>query len=298
MQEIYFIDRRTGEKLQEIVPGEKWLRWLYYNPLGRMALHWLVRRKLLSTWYGIIMSSPASRKKIEDFVQNTHINMDEVLRPVNDFESFNDFFIRELKPDARPIDFSSEVIVSPADGRMLAFEGIQGLDTFFAKGQEFSLDEFLQDKMLSAKYAGGTMLIIRLAPIDYHRFHFPAAGRITRSREIKGDYFSVSPYAVKNMLNVYWDNKREYSELRTEDAGDILLCEVGATMVGSIVQSYYPDTYVGKGQQKGWFKFGGSTVIMLFEKGRVRVDEDILRNTLVGYETSIKMGERIAISLG
>jgi len=137
-------------------------------------------------------------------------------------------------------------------------------------------------------------MIIRLAPADYHRFHFPADGRISNSKRIDGSYYSVSPYAVKKRKRIYWENTREYSVLSTASAGDILMCEVGATMVGSIVQSYTPDTDVEKGQEKGWFAFGGSTIIILFEKGRVRVDEDILENTKKGYETSMKMGERLA----
>ncbi len=297
MQEIYFIDRSTGNKVREKVPGEKWLRWLYHNPVGRIGLDAVVKRKLLSSVYGWLMDSPDSKARIECFVKCLDIDMDEAVRPIRDYKSFNDFFIRELMPQARPVDLRREAVVSPADGKVMAFEGFKGLDTFFAKGQEFSLAKFLQDQTLVDKYADGTLMIIRLAPVDYHRFHFPAEGRPTISRLINGDYYSVSPHAVKDMLEVYWENKREYCELRTEVAGDILLCEVGATMVGSIRQTYTPDTRVGKGQQKGWFKFGGSTVVMLFEKGKVRVDEDIIRNTISGYETSVKMGEGVALAL-
>jgi len=216
---------------------------------------------------------------------------------IDDYTSFNDFFKRGLKPGARPVDEEPNSIVSPADGKVLAFEGIDGLDAFFVKGQSFSLPDFLQDQALSEKYVGGTLLIIRLAPVDYHRFHFPADGQISQSKQIEGDYYSVSPYAVKNRLRIYWENKREYSVLSTQNAGDILLCEVGATMVGSIYQNYTPDAEVEKGQEKGWFTFGGSTVVALLEKGKAQVDGDILANTLKGFETSIKMGERIATGL-
>lgn len=297
MHELYFIDRKTGDKIREKVPGEKWLRWLYHNPAGRLGLEALVKKKILSSCYGWFMDSMESRKKIGPFIDALGIDMSEAVRPVRDYNSFNDFFIRELRPEARPVDLRREAVVSPADGRVMAFEGFKGLDTFFAKGQEFSLREFLQNQMLAEKYEGGTLMVIRLAPVDYHRFHFPAEGRPTLSRLINGSYYSVSPHAVKDMLKVYWENKREYCELRTEVAGDILLCEVGATMVGSIRQVYDPEQRVGKGQQKGWFKFGGSTVVMLFEKDKVRVDEDIIRNSISGYETSVKVGERVALAL-
>lgn len=223
--------------------------------------------------------------------------MEEVLRAPNEFSTFNEFFIRQLKPDARPINKEPYVITSPADGKVIAFAGMDGLDTFFTKGQKFSLRELLQEDSLVSKYEEGTLLIIRLAPADYHRFHFPADGRISPSRLINGTYYSVSAYVVKKRMKTFWENKREFSLLHTDNTGDILLCEIGATMMGAIVQSYLPETTVKKGQEKGWFSFGGSTVIMLFEKGKITVDHDIIQNTKNGYETSIKMGARLAIAL-
>lgn len=298
MNKIEYIDRKTGRLLQETVPGEKWLQWLYHSPLGKLPLESVVKRKFLSHWYGQLMDAPASKDKIPGFVESLKIDMDEAVRPIEDYDTFNDFFIRELKSDVRPIDESPDGIASPADGKVLAFEGITGLEAFFVKGQEFSLANFLGDAPLSEKYADGTLLIIRLAPVDYHRFHFPADGTISRSCLINGDYYSVSPYAVKGRLSVYWENKREFSTLKTQNTGDILLCEVGATMVGSIVQNYEPDSQVRKGQEKGWFTFGGSTVVMLLEKDKAHIDADILSNTQKGFETSIQMGEHLATACG
>ena len=297
MKNIHYIDRKTGEMHQEIVPGEKWLQWLYYHPFGKLALQSVVKRKFLTQWYGKKMDAPASRAKIPDFVASLRIDMNEALRPLHEFTTFNDFFIRQLKPESRPLNRNPDVIVSPADGKIMAFTGMQGLDTFFTKGQEFSLEELLQKKDLSDKYAGGTLLIVRLAPVDYHRFHFPADGQISQSTCIDGAYYSVSPYAVKKRMKIFWENKREYSVLRTVNAGNILMCEVGATMVGSIVQSYPPETDVKKGQEKGWFTFGGSTIIVLLEKGKVQIDRDIIENTKNGFETSIKMGEKLGTVL-
>jgi len=297
MESILYIDRKTGKVLQEIVPGEGWLKWLYYNPFGRLTLEGLVKRRFLSRWYGRKMDKPASKNKIGGFIKELNIDMSEALRPLHDFTTFNDFFIRRLKPESRPIDRDVNAIVSPADGKTLGFSEMGGLDTFFAKGHQFSIDKLLQDQSLGKRYSGGTLLIIRLAPADYHRFHFPANGRISKSTRINGAYYSVSPYAVKNRMKIYWENTREYSVLNTNNAGNILLCEIGATMVGSIIQSYLPDTEVLKGDEKGWFSFGGSTVIVLFEKERVKVDTDIIENTRKGYETTIRMGEKLATLL-
>lgn len=297
MKGIHYIDRKTGNIRQEIVPGERWLKWLYCNPFGKLALEGLVKRKFLSQWYGRKMDKPASKNKIPDFIKELNIDMGEVLRSVNDFSTLNDFFIRRLKPESRPIERDVNAIVSPADGKTLGFTEIDGLDTFFVKGHQFSIEKLLQDQSLSKRYAGGTLLIFRLAPADYHRFHFPANGRISKSTRINGAYYSVSPYAVKKRMKIYWENTREYSVLTTVNAGDILLCEIGATMVGSIVQNYLPDTEVIKGDEKGWFSFGGSTVIVLFEKNRVKIDTDIIENTRKGYETTIRVGEKLATLL-
>ena len=297
MQRIHYIDRLTGAILQEIVPGEKWLRWLYHRPVGRLALHSVVKRKFLSHWYGRMMDRPASRRKIPAFVARLQIDLDEVAQPLHRFATFNEFFTRQLKPEARPINPDPDVIVSPADGKVLAFTNMQALDTFFAKGAQFTLDRFLPDPRLRSRYAGADLLIFRLAPADYHRFHFPADGQISPATRIDGAYYSVSPYAVKNRISVYWHNTREYSVLRTATAGDILLCEIGAAMVGSIVQHYQPETQVTKGQEKGWFAFGGSTIIVLLQPGRAQIDADILDNTRTGLETSIRMGERVAIAV-
>lgn len=298
MNSIRYIDRATGSLKRETVPGERWLQWLYHSPLGELALNAVVKRKLLSQWYGRKMDSPASKERIPAFVESLGIDMDEAARPMEDYATFNDFFIRGLKHDARPIDTAQDAVVSPADGKVLAFEGFEGLESFFVKGQQFSLRRFLQDDALCERYRGGTLCIIRLAPVDYHRFHFPADGYISRSTPIDGTLYSVSPYAVRERLRIYWENKREYSVLTTKQAGDILLCEVGATMVGSIVQSYTPEADVRKGQEKGWFVFGGSTVVALFEPGKVRMDADILANTAKGLETSVRMGEKIATAKG
>lgn len=140
-------------------------------------------------------------------------------------------------------------------------------------------------------------MIIRLAPIDYHRFHFPADGEISESKLIDGVYYSVSTYAIKKNFRILCENKREYSILKTKKFGDIAMFEVGATMVGGIKQSYKSNSYVKKGEEKGYFYFGGSTCVLVFERGKVKIDEDLLENTKKGIETKVYMGEKIGISL-
>jgi phosphatidylserine decarboxylase len=154
----------------------------------------------------------------------------------------------------------------------------------------------LNDARLAQKYRDGTLVIIRLAPFDYHRFHFPVGGNVSPITRVEGDYYSVNPLALRKMAEIFCLNKREFAILSNPLFGDVVMMEVGATMVGSMVQTYTGNA-VKKGEEKGYFKFGGSTVVLLFEKDKIRLDEDFLLNTSRGYETTVKQGERIGESM-
>lgn len=296
-KKIEYIERKTGEIKVEKVPGEKYLKFLYYNPLGELPLNLVVKKKFLTEYYGKKMDKPESVKKIPSFIEQADINIAEAKKRVEEFKSFNDFFYRELKEGARTVDYRENVLASPADGKILAFENLDREKEFYIKGDKFTLEEFFADKKLANKYKNGVFMIIRLAPIDYHRFHFPADGEISESKLIDGVYYSVSTHAIKKNFRILCENKREYSILKTEKFGDIAMFEVGATMVGGIKQSYKSNSYVKKGEEKGYFYFGGSTCVLVFERGKVKIDEDILENTKKGIETKVYMGEKIGISL-
>lgn len=296
MQPIQYIDRATGERRTERPPGEGFLKFLYHHPLGELALQALVKRKLLSQLYGRRMHAATSRPQILPFIENYQVDPAEFLDPVESFGSFNDFFIRKLKPGARPI---GEGLVSPADGKALAFENVGALQKFFVKGQPFTLPAFLQDSVLAKKHQASALLVIRLAPPDYHRFHFPYPGTPSAPHPIHGGYYSVSPYATwENFGRVFCENKRSYTLLETPDRGQIVVAPVGATMVGSILHTYAPDQPVAKGDEMGYFAFGGSCLILLLEKGQFTLDEDLLTHTAEGLETTVKMGERIGQQRG
>ena len=296
-KKIEYIERKTGEIKVEKVPGEKYLKFLYYNPLGELPLNLVVKKKFLTEYYGKKMDKPESVKKIPSFIEQADINIAEAKKRVEEFKSFNDFFYRELKEGARTVDYRENVLASPADGKILAFENLDIEKEFYIKGDKFTLEEFFADKELANKYKNGVFMIIRLAPIDYHRFHFPADGEISESKLIDGVYYSVSTHAIKKNFRILCENKREYSILKTEKFGDIAMFEVGATMVGGIKQSYKSNSYVKKGEEKGYFYFGGSTCVLVFERGKVKIDEDLLENTKKGIDTKVYMGEKIGISL-
>jgi phosphatidylserine decarboxylase len=286
---IQYYERESGQLKTEKVAGEKWLVWLYYNPVGEATLWALAKRKLVSSIYGTMMDRPSSAKKIHPFIEDFDIDMS--VAQEQEFNTFNAFFTRKLKHDARPVDTSSAIVVSPADGKILAYADISN-SWFIIKGYRFDVYSFLDNPDLAQKYHDGALLIIRLAPMDYHRFHFPVSGNISPNKKIDGDYYSVNPFALRKKAEIFCLNKREYTILSNPLFGDVVMAEVGATMVGSIVQTY-KGSYVNKGEEKGYFKFGGSTVVLLFEKSKIHIDEDLLINTAKGYETTVKMGERI-----
>ncbi|HEY5590121.1 MAG TPA: phosphatidylserine decarboxylase [Paludibacter sp.] len=286
---IQYFERESGQIKTEKVAGEKWLVWLYYNPIGEATLWTLAKRKLVSSIYGNMMDRTSSAKKIHPFIEDFDIDMSVAQK--QEFNNFNDFFTRKLKDDARPIDTSSNIVVSPADGKILAYADISNTD-FIIKGYRFDVSSFLDNPGLAQKYNDGALLIFRLAPVDYHRFHFPVSGNSSPNKKIDGDYYSVNPYALRKMAEIFCLNKREYTILSNPLFGDVVMAEVGATMVGSIVQTFKGSS-VNKGEEKGYFKFGGSTVVLLFEKNKIHIDEDLLINTAKGYETTVKMGERI-----
>jgi len=297
-QPIHYIERKTREIIKEKVPGEIWLRWLYYNPIGNITLESIIIRKLISSTFGRLMDNPNSRRKIKPFIRKMEINQSEFLKDVNSYKSFNDFFYRELKKDARIIDQQTDSVISPADGKLLAFNKVNDKTILNIKGLGYSLSSFLKSEELFNYFNNGSVVIIRLAPVDYHRFHFPVNGYPESVNKIKGKYYSVSPHSTRRKIKTFCHNKREFTILRNDNLENVLIAEIGATLVGSIVQTFKVGECVEKGMEKGYFKFGGSTVLLLFKKDKIKIDEDLLKNSKKGLETKVLMGEKIATIIG
>lgn len=290
---IKIYNRQTKSYDTELVSGEKSLKWLYGTNTGKSMVHMLVKRKLASNIVGSFCDTKASKKRIKKFVNNLNIDMSESIKAPDEFKSFNDFFTRKLKNTARSIDLNPNSLISPGDGRLLAYENINLNNIIQVKGLTYSLYELIGNKKVAEEFNGGTCLVLRLCPTDYHRFHFVDSGITTKTEKIKGHYFSVSPYALNKIPRLYCENKREWSILKSNNFDNILCIEVGATCVGSIVQTYTPQSKVNKGDEKGFFKFGGSTTILFLKKNVAKIDNDIIEQTKLGYETLVTMGEKI-----
>lgn len=290
---IKYYNRKTKEYETEKVAGEKYLNWTYSSPVGMRFLELLIKKKLFSKMYGSLCDKKRSLKKVRPFIEKFDIDMSHSVKGVDEFGSFNDFFTRKLTEEARPVDRRRDSLISAGDGRLLAYENIEMDKLLQIKGFTYSLNSLINNSDVSKKFQGGVCLILRLAPIDYHRFHFVDEGVCEETVRIAGDYYSVNPVALGRVPELFCKNKREWSIFHSENFGDILHIEVGATCVGSIIQTYTPREGVRKGDEKGYFKFGGSTTILFFEKGKVRIDRDIIEETGKGYETKVLMGERI-----
>lgn len=244
----------------------------------------------LSNLCGALNRLSSSKTKIPGFVQTLGIDADEAELPLGDYRTLDEFFCRRLKPEARPIEQSPLRFLAPADGRTMVFPSI-GNREFVVKGCRVNLAELFGDVTEAEGYINGTAIVVRLAPCDYHRFHFPDSGSATNARLVGGRLHSVHPIALENKARSF-SNKRTISFLESEGFGRVALIEVGAFAVGTIVQTYQPGP-VSRGQEKGYFRFGGSTVVVLLPADRVILDEDLLSASERGLETFVKMGTSI-----
>ena len=291
---IQFYNRYSGTVETEAIYGESFLRWAYESPLGRLSVRLVAKRLWFSAWYGWRMNRPASRFRIRPFVEQFRLDPGEFVKDLDQFEHFNDFFARRLKSESRPIDSSAQCAVFPADGRHLGFSDLSAADSVFVKGQRWDLPALFQDESLAEQYQHGAAVLSRLCPTDYHRFHFPVGGNAEKPALIGGHLYSVSPLALRRRLSFLWQNKRMITQLSNPKFGEVAIIEFGATNVGSIHQTFSAKKLVVKGQEKGFFRFGGSAVMTFFEPGRVKLAEDVLQNTQNQREVYARMGDAMA----
>jgi len=249
----------------------------------------------MSVKQGKKYSNPASVKDIDHFIEFHNLNREEMLDPAESFANFNEFFYRKLKPSARPIASPDDpkIAVSPADSRLNVFVTIEEAQKVWIKGQHFNLASLLQDVDLAKHYEGGSLVIARLAPQDYHRFHSPVNGTIRSFTPIDGTYFTVNPVAVKTSMDVYTENKRVVCPIETDEFGLVTFVAIGATMVGTITFTTKVGDKVKKGDEHGFFAFGGSTVLLLFPPNSIEFDKDLVVNSANALETLVKVGTSI-----
>ncbi|SEW34315.1 phosphatidylserine decarboxylase [[Clostridium] fimetarium] len=266
---------------------DKFLKALYTNIVGRALVKLLVN-PVVSKIGGRLLSTTASKILIKPFVKSNNIDLSKYEK--QEFDSYNDFFIRKIKKNERMINQDRKVLISPCDSKLSVYK-IDETSHFSIKNTLYSTNSLLRDAKLAKKYLGGYAMIFRLTVDDYHRYCYVDNGMKTDNRFIQGVLHTVNPVA-NDILPIYKENSRQYCILKSENFGNVLMMEVGALLVGKIV-NYHKSRKVKKGQEKGRFEFGGSTVILLLEKNKVIVDQDLLDNTKNEVETVVKMGEKV-----
>ncbi len=289
--EIFYYSSQA-KLVQEKIEKSGLLCFLYNNLLGKFLRKFL-NKKYAAKIYAIYQNSFWSKRKILPFIKKHNINMSQFERKVSEYKSFNDFFTRKLKPGIRHIDLAPNVFISPADSKLFVVENISQNIEFFVKNERFNLSFFLQEQQLAQQYQDGLLMIFRLAPPDYHRFHFPVDCISSKLKIISGSYESVNPITYKSGIQPLLENERQLTILKTETFSDVIMVSVGAMFVGKIVQKYVPDEKYKKGEEMGYFEFGGSSLVLIFKKGTIIPKKIFLEHSKVGFETEIKMGQTI-----
>lgn len=293
---------RGKEKIEvEKVYGDQFIK-LMYNSFGGKMLTPLLQRKPLSAFYGKLQDTKKSGKKVPPFIKNFNIKIDDYKKGSlsenkieESYNSFNEFFIREFAQGKRNFSKDKNILGAFAEARYFGYEQITDDLEVPVKGKFLKVEDLIADKELSADFIGGPLMIARLCPVDYHRYHYPDDGKTIKSFNVHGSYHSVNPLALKHKPEIFIQNERRVSILETKNFGKIAYIEVGAMCVGKIVQSQDESKPFKKGEEKGYFLFGGSTVVICGEKGKWQPSMDIVKNTKKGLETYIQLGDEVGV---
>ncbi len=278
---------RSGNVIKQNDAQNNILRFLYKNKLGRMFLKQLIR-PWISNLMGVVLNSSCSRILIPLFIKKYKIDMEAY--EDRTYTSYNDFFTRKINQGERIIDPIPNHLIAPCDSKLSVYP-INKDSHFIIKNTTYNIRSLLRNKKLADHYEDGTLLLFRLTVDDYHRYCYIDHGKKSKNYHIKGVFHTVNPIA-NDVVPVYKENTREYTILHSDNFGKVLIMEVGALLVGKIA-NYHEEAKVRRGEEKGRFEFGGSTIILCLEKGRIAIDKDILHNSARGIETVVKMGEKI-----
>lgn len=294
----YIINRKTGRKKKEHSdPLATFLVKVGLSTPIPHTVHKLFANQVTSRCKSYFEKEDKDGKLVKNFIKRFKIKAKEASKPIKQYKTVQEFFQRHLKKGLRKIAsiHNPSVMVSPADCRMMVFENASLAHSLWIKGKNFTIERLLTSKTRANYYEGASIVLCRLAPQDYHRFHFPIGGKYTITKKIKGGYLSVQPHAINNKKNILTENKRTVTYLKTKEFGTVAIVAVGATCVGSIVITAKSNSKVKKGQEYGTFAFGGSTLVILIPKGKIYFDEDLVKNSYKKMETFIQMGEKIGM---
>lgn len=288
-----YVDRRTGALRSDPIYAAPFLDWCYNTAAGNWLTRGLLSRMLVSRLYGWYCRQPWTRTRIASFARAVRADLSELAQPLGSFGSLAEFMTRRIDLSRRPIDSDPRTCVCPADGRVLAYPALAADTRLRIKAGLFDLKALLRDDSLSRRFVGGACAIVRLYLGDYHHFHFPDSGIPREPRVVAGRYYAVTPYPRRWAVPFYGENHRVVTLLDSDHFGPVAMIEIGAFTIGLVRERFVPERPVAKGDHKGFFEPGGSVVVLLFESGAIRLDEDLCENTRAGLETFVRVGEAI-----
>ncbi len=293
---IQLYNRETDSLEEEILFEKKFMAFFYGTTFGRCMTRLFLSQKPFSIMYGWKQNRPKSKDRIRPFVKKYCIRTNELVKSLDAYQTFNEFFTRKLKSSARPIDKGSDTLISPADARLLVSSLCRN-QVLPIKGCPFTLGALLGNSRKEKIWQGGICLKFRLSPADYHRFCYIDNGVHGPVVHVDGNLHSVSPLALRQRLKILDGNDREYVVMQTDNFGLVAHIDIGAMVVGKIYQHFRQGGTVVKGAEKGYFEFGGSTILLFFEPGRIQMDQDILKYSCMGIETLVRYGEAIGTKI-
>lgn len=281
--------RKVLSKKDLVTP--KSIKFLYNNFIGNLCLKFITLR-FVSKIVGAYLDSKLSKPRIKKYIKKNSIDMSLFIE--ENYKSFNEFFIRRIKPEKRPFTLKENEFPSPCDGKVSIYK-INEYSKFQIKGFTYTTETLLENKDLAYKYKDGYCVVLRLSVEDYHRYFYIDECSKSSNTFIKGKLHTVQPYALSKR-KVFSENCREYTIMHTKNFGDVTQVEVGAMMVGRIVNNHEEGSF-SRGEEKGKFEFGGSTIVLLIEKDKVEFDEEFFANTQKDDETYVLCGERIGYKI-
>ena len=299
-KQITFFHRQNNSVETEKVYGDGAVKFLYESTLGK-ALSPLLTQKWISDLYGVTQDTPLSGRKVPGFIKQYDIDLNEYqagsLQAHNkedSYASFNEFFIRRFNDGERHF-CANDKLAAPAEARYFGFEKIDDNISYPVKGKFLSPTDMIAKSEHANTFKNGPLFIARLCPVDYHRYHYPDDGRTIDAYPVHGPYHSVNPLALQNKEDILVTNERRVAILDTDNFGKLAYIEVGAICVGTIVQSFDETQRFKRGDEKGYFLFGGSTVIVIGEEGKWRPSDDILQHSAEGREVYLKLGDEVGL---
>jgi phosphatidylserine decarboxylase len=291
MDSLDYRDRETGALLRERVYAARQLEFLYGHQIGQLLLKHVLIRRSFSWLYGFTKRTRRSRDQITAFIDTLGVDTTEIEKPIEAYGSLDEFFSRRLRPGARPVDPDPDHLLSPCDGRALAWQRL-GDGALVVKATRTTVAEIVGDQAAAAEFSDAAVLLVRLAAADYHRCHFPASGVAHAPHAVGDRLHSVHPIALEAGAPSF-ANYRMRTRIDSDAFGPLLIIEIGALTVGSIVQTFAPSR-VERGQEKSYFRFGGSALLLLARTDRIVFDDDLVSSTAEGIESRVRVGRRVA----